>query len=108
MLAAVERHLGGAGAGALQEEEGWESTLAEPSRTPPTRGAFDASTVMGLFESSSWRPRGHPQQPVPEDQLGVSWDLHRAARREPVRCVGQSGVAVPESGRGPRFMFAKE
>ena len=53
MLAAVERHLGGAGAGALQEEEGWESTLAEPSRAPPTRGAFDASTVMGLFESSS-------------------------------------------------------
>ena len=53
MLAAVERHLGGAGAGALQEEEGWESTLAEPSHAPPTRGAFDASTVMGLFESSS-------------------------------------------------------
>ena len=25
----------------LPEEEGWESTLAEPSRAPPTRGAFD-------------------------------------------------------------------
>lgn len=108
MLAAVERHLGGARVGALQEEEGWESTLAEPSRAPPTRGAFDASTIMGLFESSSWRPKGHPQQPVPEDQLSLSWDLHRTARREPVPCASWSGVAVPEPGRGPRFMFAKE
>lgn len=61
MLAVAEGNLGGVGAEGLQEGGGWESTLAELSHAPPTPGAFDGSTVMGLFGSSSRGPGRHPQ-----------------------------------------------
>lgn len=66
MLAVLERNLGGVGAEGLQDGEGWEGTVAEPSCAPPIPGVFDGSSIMGLFGSSSRRPGRHPQQHVPD------------------------------------------